>query len=261
MSFTAQNGVDKLKILISPAKKMNTDTDSFHTIGTPHFIEKSEYLKNILKAMTYEELKKLWNCNDKIASLNFERLKNMNLEKNLTPAILSYDGIQYQHMAPGVFTYDQLDYVQEHLIILSGFYGMLRPFDGVVPYRLEMQAKLSGKNFKSLYDFWGSSITEVLSKTTDTIINLASKEYSRVVSDSVFDNIRFITCSFAEIVKEKPVEKGTLCKMARGEMVRYMAENNIVNPEDTKKFNRMNYSYSACLSDENNYVFVKSSEI
>ena len=135
---------------------------------------------------------------------------------------------------------------------------MLRPFDGVIPYRLEMQAKLSGENFKSLYDFWGSSVADILSKETDTIINLASKEYSKVVSDNIGNNINFITCSFAQIINGKPVEKGTLCKMARGEMVRYMAENNIKDYKNIKNFNRMNFSYSDALSNESTFVFIKS---
>ncbi|MBS7220327.1 MAG: peroxide stress protein YaaA [Clostridiales bacterium] len=246
-----------MKILISPAKKMNIDSDGFQGVSVPYFIEKAEFLRNILKSMSYEELKKLWKCNDKIATINFERLKNMDSKNALTPAILSYDGIQYKYIAPNVFTYDQLNYINERLIILSGLYGMLRPFDGVIPYRLEMQAKLSGKNFKSLYDFWGSSVADILSKETDTIINLASKEYSKVVSDNIGNNINFITCSFAQIINGKPVEKGTLCKMARGEMVRYMAENNIKDYKNIKNFNRMNFSYSDALSDENTFVFIK----
>ena len=247
-----------LKILISPAKKMNIDSDGLQGVSVPYFIEKAEFLRNILKSMSYEELKKLWKCNDKIAALNFERLKNMDSKNALTPAILSYDGIQYKYIAPNVFTYDQLNYINEHLIILSGLYGMLRPFDGVIPYRLEMQAKLSGENFKSLYDFWGSSVADILSKETDTIINLDSKEYSKVVSDNIGNNINFITCSFAQIINGKPVEKGTLCKMARGEMVRYMAENNIKDYKNIKNFNRMNFSYSDALSNESTFVFIKS---
>ena len=247
-----------LKILISPAKKMNIDSDGLQGVSVPYFIEKAEFLRNILKSMSYEEQNKLWKCNDKIAALNFERLKNMDSKNALTPAILSYDGIQYKYIAPNVFTYDQLNYINEHLIILSGLYGMLRPFDGVIPYRLEMQAKLSGENFKSLYDFWGSSVADILSKETDTIINLASKEYSKVVSDNIGNNINFITCSFAQIINGKPVEKGTLCKMARGEMVRYMAENNIKDYKNIKNFNRMNFSYSDALSNESTFVFIKS---
>ena len=110
-----------MRIIISPAKKMNVDTDSFACQGLPQFLPKTERLYERLRGMSCEELKALWKCNDQIAKLNFERLQTMDLRQGLTPAILSYEGIQYQYMAPGVFTYDELDYVREHLRILSGF--------------------------------------------------------------------------------------------------------------------------------------------
>lgn len=102
----------------------------------------------------------------------------MDLRRRLTPAVLAYDGIQYRHMAPGVFTDGEFRYIEEHLRILSGFYGMLRPLDGVTPYRLEMQAKLSGEGFGSLYEFWGGRLAAQLAGETKVILNLASKEYS-----------------------------------------------------------------------------------
>ncbi|MDD6884556.1 MAG: YaaA family protein, partial [Eubacteriales bacterium] len=145
-----------MRIIISPAKKMNVDTDSFSCQGLPRFLPKTERLYERLRGMSYEDLKALWKCNDQIAKLNFERLQSMDLRQGLTPAILSYEGIQYQYMSPGVFTYDELDYVQEHLRILSGFYGVLRPFDGVTPYRLEMQAKLNMRGTRDLYSYWGN---------------------------------------------------------------------------------------------------------
>ena len=122
-----------MKIIISPAKKMNIDTDSLAPETSPVFLDETKILLEWLRTLSYEELKKLWNCNDRIASQNDERVRHMDLEKGLTPAILSYEGIQYQYMAPQVFEQTSLDYVQEHLRILSGFYGMLRPFDGVTP--------------------------------------------------------------------------------------------------------------------------------
>ncbi|MBR3992635.1 MAG: YaaA family protein, partial [Anaerotignum sp.] len=110
-----------MKIIISPAKKMNMDTDSMAYHGLPLFLDKTEQLYYRLQSMSYGELKSLWKCNDKIAALNKERLEQLDLRKNLTPAILSYEGIQYQHMAPGVFTDREFDYIQKHLRILSGF--------------------------------------------------------------------------------------------------------------------------------------------
>lgn len=245
-----------MKIIISPAKKMNIDTDGLEVRSLPPFMDKTERLHEILLGMSYEELKALWNCNDKIASLNAERLNN-SLRKNVTPAILAYEGIQYQYMSPGVFTYDELEYVQSHLAILSGFYGMVRPLDGVVPYRLEMQAKLKGDGFSSLYDFWGSIIADKIFSETDCVINLASKEYSKTVSAYVPDGARFITCRFGEINDGKIIEKGTMCKMARGDMVRYMAETKAASPEDIKGYCRMGYSFSEELSKENEFVFLK----
>lgn len=245
-----------MKIIISPAKKMNIDNDSLVHQDLPTFLEQTEQLCERLKGMSYDELKSLWKCNDKIAALNVERLQQMDLRKNLTPAILSYEGIQYQYMAPGVFTNDEFGYIQDHLRILSGFYGILRPFDGVVPYRLEMQSKLTMGEAKDLYTFWGDSLANHLFAETDCIINLASKEYSLCVSKYLPDTVRFITCIFGEWKHGKIIEKGTICKMARGEMVRYMAVNQIEDPEEIKVFSRLNYQYSEEHSDNNTFVFL-----
>ena len=125
-----------LKIILSPAKKMVVDTDSLETVSLPPFLDKTETIKSELQSKTYTELKKLWACNDKIAEENVQRLENMNLNRNITPAILAYDGIAFKYMAPAVFDNSQFEYIQNHLFILSGFYGVVRPFDGVVPYRL-----------------------------------------------------------------------------------------------------------------------------
>ena len=179
----------------------------------------------------------------------------MDLHNRLTPAVLAYDGIQYQHMAPGVFTDQAFDYVQEHLRILSGFYGILKPFDGVTPYRLEMQAKLRGGEAKDLYAYWGDSLANALFAETDCIVNLASKEYSVCISKYLPENVRFITCVFGEEKDGKVIEKGTMCKMARGEMVRYMAENQIEDPEQIKSFDRLNYRFDADRSNDNLFVF------
>lgn len=246
-----------MRIIISPAKKMNVDTDSFACQGLPQFLPKTEQLYERLRGMSYDELKALWKCNDQIAKLNFERLQTMDLRQGLTPAILAYEGIQYQYMAPGVFTYDELDYVRDHLRILSGFYGVLRPFDGVTPYRLEMQAKLKMGEAKDLYSYWGGDIAGLLFSETDSILNLASQEYSRCVSAYLTDGVQFITCLFCERKSGKLIEKGTLCKMARGEMVRYMAEHQIENPEEVKAFDRLGYRFAQSESNQTTYTFIK----
>ena len=246
-----------MRIILSPAKKMNTDTDSFAVRDLPQFLDRTENLLAALRAMEPDELKKLWKCNDQIAALNVERITDMDLRRNLTPALFAYEGIAYQYMAPNVFTYDQLEYVAEHLRILSGFYGVLRPFDGVTPYRLEMGAKLSTGGYKDLYGFWGDSVAKAVCAESDLIVNLASKEYSQTVEKQLPPGVRFLTVVFGEHIGVKTVEKGTMCKMARGEMVRYMAENHIEQPEQLRSFDRLGYRFYAGESDENNYTFIK----
>ena len=245
-----------MRIIISPAKKMKVDPDSLPYLDLPGLLPETEQLCKILQSMSDAELKKLWKCNDQIAQLNIRRLQNMDLHNHLTPAILAYEGIQYQYMAPGVFTDQAFDYVQKHLRILSGFYGILKPFDGVTPYRLEMQAKLRVGECKDLYGFWGDRLAKTLFEETDCIVNLASKEYSICVSRYLPDNVRLITCVFGEEKDGKVIEKGTMCKMARGEMVRFMAENQVTDPEQIKAYNRLNYRFDHSRSDDNLFVFM-----
>ena len=249
-----------MRIIISPAKKMNADPDSLPWQDLPAFLPRTERLLSALRAMDAAELKRLWKCNDQIAALNIRRLEAMDLRRNLTPAILSYEGIQYQYMAPGVFTSAEYGYVQEHLRILSGFYGLLRPFDGVTPYRLEMQARLAVDGAKDLYAFWGSSLARQLAAESGCILNLASREYSLCVSKHLEPSVRFITCVFGEETGGRILEKGTLCKMARGEMVRYLAEHRITEPEAAKGFDRLGYRYAPTRSDGNTYVFLRSED-
>ena len=236
---------------------MNVAPDILEFQGYPEFLEEADILRRYISGLSYGEAKALWKCNDKIAEQNFERFRDMDLKKNLTPAIMAYEGIQYQYMAPNVLDEPSLAYVQEHLRILSGFYGIVKPLDGIVPYRLEMQAKANVDGHKNLYDFWGKRLAEKLFSETDTIVNLASKEYSKCVSVYLTPEIRFITCVFGEYVNGKIVEKGTYAKMARGEMVRFLAERQAQSPEDMKMFDRLGYKYHVEVSDEKTYIFIK----
>ena len=180
-----------MRLLISPAKKMREE-DFLAPEGEPLFLHRAGRLLEALRAMPYPELKKLLACNDAIAQVNYQRYQAMDLARAFTPALLAYEGIQYQYMAPGLFTQPQFDYVKEHLRILSGFYGLLRPLDPVAPYRLEMQ-----------------------------------------------------------------VEKGVYVKMARGEMVRFLAERQARSPEAMQAFDRLGYRFSPEGSDEDTYVFLQ----
>ena len=245
-----------MKIIISPAKKMEICNNDILSESIPCFIEKTQILYEALRSLSYENLKLLLSCNDDIASLNFERYAHMNLKKNLTPAILSYNGIQYKYMAPNVFTNSEFNYLKKHLRILSGFYGILNPFDGVVPYRLEMQAKLKFDNYKNLYNFWGDSIYKELTKNDNIILNLASKEYSKTVEKYLTSKDLFITCIFGTLKDSKIKIKATEAKMARGLMVRYLAENQIENVQEIKNFSELNFSYSEEHSTEKEFVFL-----
>ncbi|GEM_PF-5370798 len=126
-------------------------------------------------------------------------------------------------MAPAIFEDGQHEYVKDHLRILSGFYGMLKPMDGVVPYRLEMQAKATVAGNKDLYEFWGDTLYIEVIDESRTIINLASKEYSKCIEKYLQPKGHYVTCVFGELDDGKVVQKGVYAKMARGEMVRFMS--------------------------------------
>lgn len=262
-----------MRIILSPAKKMRVDTDSLAPRSLPSCLQETEGLLYWLQNLNQTELQSLWKCNDKLLALNVGRLSHMDLHRNLTPAILAYEGIAYQYMAPSVFEEGQFDYVEEHLRILSAFYGVLRPLDGVTPYRLEMGAKtgeiateLTKELPASLYEYWGSRIYDVVidgdkdQKAGHTIINLASKEYSKCLEKFLRPEDRYITITFCEMSGEKMVTKGTYAKMARGEMVRFMAEHKIENAEEIKRFDRMGFIYREQLSSETEYVFERVRE-
>lgn len=248
-----------MKIIISPAKKMNIDDDIFEYRSKPVFFEQAEEIMNYMKNLSYDECKTIWKCSDKLAQLNYDRVVNMDLNYRLTPALFSYEGIQYQYMGARVLSRDALEYLQDNLRILSGFYGILKPLDGIVPYRLEMQSKFINYKNKDLYEYWADKIANSLFEETNLIINLASKEYSKCVEKYLKNSpgTKFITCVFGEIKGDKVIEKGTLAKMARGEMVRYLAQNKICDLEGLKRFDKLEYKYSQEKSNENTYVFIK----
>lgn len=248
-----------MKLIISPAKKMNIDTDTAPYRDLPVYLDRARDLMEYIRSLNLARCRAIWNCSDRLAELNWRRFQEMDLTRALTPAILSYEGLQYQYLAPRVLDDAALEYLQAHLRILSGFYGILKPFDGVVPYRLEMQAKPWKETPASLYEYWGDTLAEHLFREDRLILNLASKEYSRCVQQYAKDreDIRFITCVFGERTGGKIVEKGTLAKMARGEMVRYLAGKQAEDPETVKTFCGLDYEFSEKDSDPDTFVFVK----
>lgn len=249
-----------MKIIISPAKKMKTDTDTLPYGGFPVFLKKTDRLLSKLREFSFGELQALFGANESITRENLERFATMDLREARTPAILSYVGIQYQYMAPQVFTDTQWVYICDHLRIISGFYGLLRPDDRVMPYRLEMQAPLPVDGKKDLYAYWGGDIYRELIREDGQILNLASKEYSRCVESCLTPEISMTTCVFGELQKGKVKVKGTYAKMARGEMVRWLSLNRIERVEEARDFRELGYRYAPELSGEREYVFLQERE-
>lgn len=250
-----------LQIILSPAKTMHTLTEGGTPLSQTRLSPETRELYAFLQSRTPAQLKDIWKCSDKLVDENMNRLHTYALDDAGTGALLAYEGIVFQHIAAAVFSDDQWEYVRRHLFILSGLYGALRPDDAVIPYRLEMQARLPGFRKQTLYDFWqdriARPITDALrSGGSPVLINLASAEYSKAVIPFLPDDVTCISCTFAQQTPGGPKVKATPAKIARGEMVRYMAENNITSPEELKGFSCLGYRYSKELSGENEYTFV-----
>ena len=234
---------------------MKIDRDSFTIQSKPQFLDKTRILERFLKSRSNEQLKDFWHASENVTKQSILQLENMNLDERLTPAILAFSGIQYQYMAPDLFTQPALDYIQKNLRILSGFYGMLRPFDGVCPYRLELNTKMVGFRDYSLYHFWGSDIAENLFQEDNIVIDLASKQYTRLVKPYLSQGRQLITVDFQELKNGKWKTVGVHAKMARGEMVRYIAEKQIKNPTDLQDFNDFEFQFEPDVSTKDHYVF------
>lgn len=187
-----------MKIILSPAKKMVVDTFSIEASSLPSLMHQTEEILAYLKRKSKDELKAIWKCNDVIVQENVERIQHMNLYEHLTPAILAYDGIAFKYMAPSIFENEQFAYIQQHLRILSAFYGVLKPMDGVKPYRLEMMAKVSIHHTKNLYEYWGDRLYQEIQDASGIIINLASKEYAKCIEKYLQEKDQFITITFCD---------------------------------------------------------------
>lgn len=245
-----------MKIIISPTKTMTTQPDHFLPESQASFLPYTKQILQKLQTLSLEEATKLWKCSDALALENYERIQQMDFTTGTTPAIISYKGLQYQYMNPHLLTESAMDYLQKHVRILSGFYGILRPFDGIVPYRLEMQAPLSVAKEKNIYAFWGRTLYDALDFSQGPVINLASKEYTKTLTPYLQANDPLIEISFVSLVNGQPKVKATLAKMARGEMIRFMAENQVETLEGIQAFDHPDYRFSEALSTEKQMVFI-----
>lgn len=255
-----------LGFIISPAKKMNVVEGPPYAQGMPQHLAHTKELLCALRALSYDEAKELWRCSDRLAEENYARLQDMRLEDARTAAVIAYEGIQYQHLAAQVMNEDELCYLGKHLRILSGFYGVLRPFDAVVPYRLEMQARLSMPAYdghpatRNLYEWWGDTLSHTLAGEFDTVVNIASVEYAKAVTTQLPAlGTRIVTCLFGTLRPSdgKLLQRSTEAKAARGTFMRWCAEHNAVNPADLRTFNERHYRFHEPQSTENTLVFIR----
>ena len=253
-----------MKTLISPSKTLNFDdynTPGFNT--DCRLLDDTTELHKILTSYSINGIKDLMSVSDKIAELNYNRFKsweNPSLSSKSKQAVFAFKGDVYSGLNAETIAKDKFDFMQKNLRILSGFYGLLRPFDKILPYRLEMGTKLQNSRGKNLYEFWGNKITDLLNKDfeseKDIVINLASEEYYKSINNKNLNN-KVITPVFKEYKNGSYKTIAIYAKKARGLMSRYIIDNEIDNSDGLKTFNKEGYSYDESLSDNLNYVFTR----
>jgi len=251
-------------VVVSPAKKLNFETDAPTTdFSTPDFLDKSNKLIKDLRKLSEEDIAKLMKLSPALSKLNFDRYKSFKTPfslKNAKQAAYAFKGDTYIGLDFESFNKSQIDYSQKHFRILSGLYGLLRPLDLIQPYRLEMGTRFGIESSSNLYQVWKDEITETLNTELEkakVLVNLASKEYFSAID---FKNLNgeVITPVF------KQEKNGVLkiisfnAKRARGMMGQYIMKNKIKNKEDLKSFDMDGYKFMEKLSNEFEFVFVRS---
>ena len=249
--------------LLSPAKKLNFDPVTTQLEATAPVLKADTLeLAKVAKKQSAADLKKLMHISDNLAELNAERFKAFNLDgqsNSAKPAGLTFDGDVYWGLEAKSMSDDDLAYAQDHLRILSGLYGVLRPMASMQAYRLEMGTKLATKRGKSLYDFWGSTIAETLNAdmenhTDQTIVNLASNEYFKAVDKKTMTH-PVITAKFLNVKDGKARALMYYAKYGRGLMARWIMQNRVDRAEGLKDFNLDGYKLDKKASSDTELVF------
>lgn len=252
-------------IVISPAKTLDYETPpKTKVFTTPDYLDQSQQLINRLRNFSSLDISDLMKVSAKIADLNFDRYESWKKPftvKNAKQAILAFKGDVYTGLDAESFKADDFKFAQNHLRVLSGLYGLLRPLDLMQPYRLEMGTKLKTDIGKNLYEFWGSDITQGLNKQlkkikSNYLINLASNEYFKSVKAKEL-NAEIITPAFKEFKNGEYKMIGIYAKKARGMLSRYIIQNKLSAPEDIKSFNEDGYRFNKTLSKGNDFVFTR----
>ena len=254
--------------LHSPAKNLNEShefTPKFYS--TPPLLNHAAELMDTLRQLAPQQIAELMHVSDKIALLNAER--NAEWHTPFTPdnakqAVFMFNGDVYEGIAAETLKPEQIQYLQQHVRLLSGLYGILRPLDLMQPYRLEMGTAFANTRGKNLYEFWGDIITDLLNDTlaqagSDILVNLASQEYFKSVNTKKL-KARLITPVFKDEKNGKYKIISFYAKRARGLMVRYAAEHNITDPEMLKNFDYEGYAFNAAASNESEWVFMRKEQ-
>ena len=253
-----------MKTLISPSKTLNFENNNSCNLNTDcRLINHTSELHKILVTYSVNDLKDLMNVSDKIAELNYNRFKHWeepSKSNSSKQAIYAFKGDVYSGLDAESIKEDKLEFLQNNLRIISGYYGLLRPFDKILPYRLEMGTKLHNARGKNLYEFWGDNITNLLNNDIEDensyVVNLASNEYFKSIKKNKLKN-KIITPIFKEFKNGTYKTIAIYAKKARGLMSRFIIDNKIQKPENLKSFNLERYSFDGDLSDDYNYVFTR----
>jgi len=244
--------------VVSPAKSLDFDTAIQVEATQPRFPDETGKLVQTLKTKDKEDLKNLMSLSSWLAKLNVERYQNFEEQKRKA-CIFAFQGDVYKGFDADTLGDEELDYAQNHLRILSGLYGLLRPLDEIAPYRLEMGTKLQTHGAGSLYEFWGDKLVEQLhqdlkAQGDNVLVNLASKEYFKAI-DRKSLNAQLIDVEFKDFKNGKYKIVSFYAKKARGLMARFMAENKISDPKDLEGFNYEGYAFDVSASDESKLAF------
>jgi cytoplasmic iron level regulating protein YaaA (DUF328/UPF0246 family) len=252
-------------MLISPAKTLDFDsapaTDK-HTQSD--FLAESQALIDELQALSPADVSGLMRISDKLGLLNFDRFQAWQTPFNLDnakQAVLAFQGDVYTGLAAETFTADAFDFAQQHLRILSGLYGLLRPLDLIQPYRLEMGTKFSNRRGANLYQFWGEQLTQAVNQqlaaiNSKAVVNLASNEYFKAIKPKQLAG-EVITPVFKDWKNGQYKIISFYAKKARGLMSAYAINNRLTSAEDLKHFDVAGYGFAAQLSSEREWVFTR----
>lgn len=254
-------------LLLSPSKTLDLQDCDVPLRSQPRLKEKTRQLATIMKQKSPDEIGAMMSINDDLARMNWNRYQKFDpdhyTKRNAKPSILAFKGHVYHGLNADDFDQGDMAFAQNHLRILSGLYGLLRPLDYLQPYRLEMGTRLQTERGGNLYDFWGDDITGLLNRDlrshkNPVVVNLASQEYFKAVRPAGLKG-RILTLSFKEWKNNQLRIVSVYAKMARGMMCHFAIKNRIENPEDLKAFDYEGYSWSESHSSEDHWVFARVS--